>query len=205
MRNGTPGGLQQAALVLLRTLIGWHFLWEGFVKLWWPSWSRDGWPLARWTSAGYLRAATAPFAETFHALADSPWLAVLDALVAIALLLAGLSLLLGLFTQIGATIALVLLALFYVSSVPTRGVIEPGAEGNYLYVNKNLVEAAAVLVLLVFRTGRLAGLDLLLGRRRRAERRADAAPEPEGRREGEGTLELDPRDLEPDTRLEAAS
>jgi hypothetical protein len=41
-----------------------------------------------------------------------------------------------------------------------------GAEGNYLLVNKNLIEAAAVAVVLVFRTGRIAGLDLLRGRAR---------------------------------------
>ena len=39
-------------------------------------------------------------------------------------------------------------------------------EGNYLLVNKNLIEAAAVAVVLVFRTGRFAGLDLLRGRER---------------------------------------
>jgi thiosulfate dehydrogenase [quinone] large subunit len=197
MGGSAPGGLQQLALVLLRTLIGWHFLWEGFVKLWWPAWSRDGWPLARWSSAGYLRGATGPFADTFHALADSRWLPVLDVLVAVALLLAGLSLILGLFTQWGATLALLLLALFYVTAIPTRGVAEPGAEGAYLYVNKNLVEAAALFVVLVFRTGRIAGLDLLRGRRRPAPEHP--AAEAEGRRPGEGTLQLDPDDLEPDT------
>jgi hypothetical protein len=31
-------------------------------------------------------------------------------------------------------------------------------------VNKNLIEAAAVAVVLVFRTGRIAGLDLLFAR-----------------------------------------
>jgi len=168
MGSSRPGGLQQLALLLLRTLIGWHFLWEGFVKLWWPSWSRDGWPLAHWTSAGYLRAATGPLADALHTLADSRWLPALDVLVAVALLLAGLSLMLGLFTQSGATLALALLTVFYVSSIPTRGVAAPGAEGSYLYVNKNLVEAAAVLVLLAFRTGRWAGLDLFIGRRRSA-------------------------------------
>jgi thiosulfate dehydrogenase (quinone) large subunit len=168
MSSSKPSGLQQFALVVLRTVVGWHFLWEGFVKLWWPSWSRDGWPLPHWTSAGYLRVATGPFADFFHALAESRWLPALDVLVAVLLLLAGLSLMLGLFTQSGATLALVLLAAFYVSAIPTRGVAEPGAEGSYLYVNKNLVEAAAVIVLLAFRTGRLAGLDLLVGRRRSA-------------------------------------
>jgi thiosulfate dehydrogenase [quinone] large subunit len=154
-------------LILLRTLVGWHLAWEGFVKLWWPSWSRGGWPLPRWSAAGYLQSATGPFADTFRALGESGWVSVIDVVVAIALLLTGLSLMLGLFTQTGALAAFALLVLFYVSSLPTLGVIGPGAEGNYLYVNKNLVEAAAVLVLLVFRTGRIAGLDLLLADRRR--------------------------------------
>jgi len=78
---------------------------------------------------------------------------------------------LGLFTQLAAAGALALLALFYLSWLPTRGVYEPGAEGNYLLVNKNLVEAAAVAVVLAFRTGRIAGLDLLRGRGR-----AEAVP-----------------------------
>jgi thiosulfate dehydrogenase [quinone] large subunit len=101
---------------------------------------------------------------------------VFDVLIAVGLLLTGLSLMLGLFTQIGAFSALVLLALFYALYIPTYGVIVRGAEGNYLYVNKNLVEAAAVLVLLVFRTGRIAGLDLLLARRRLLKAREAVEP-----------------------------
>ena len=52
--------------------------------------------------------------------------------------------------------------------MPTSGVTVTGTEGNYLFVNKNLVEAAAVFVVLVFRTGRIAGLDLVLARPRAA-------------------------------------
>ena len=44
---------------------------------------------------------------------------------------------------------------------------QPNNEGTYLIVNKTLIEAAAVCVLLVFNTGAIAGLDLLLSRRRR--------------------------------------
>jgi thiosulfate dehydrogenase [quinone] large subunit len=178
MSSPLPNGLQQITLILLRTLIGWHFAWEGFVKLWWPSWSRGGWPLGRWSATSYLQGATGPFADFFRGLADSSWMPVFDVLIAVVLLLTGLSLMLGLFTQIGALSALVLLALFYALYIPTYGVIVPGAEGNYLYVNKNLVEAAAVLVLLVFRTGRIAGLDLLLAHRRL--RKASEAAPPEG-------------------------
>ena len=176
-----PSRTQQAGLIVLRTLVGWHFAWEGFVKLFWPAWSRGGWPLPPWSAAGYLQSATGPFADSYRALGESGWLGVLDVAIALALLLTGLSLMLGLFTQTGAASALLLLVVFYLAHVPTHGVIGPGAEGNYLYVNKNLVEAAAVLVLLLFRTGRIAGLDLLLEGRRRVAARptpdADAATE----------------------------
>jgi hypothetical protein len=48
--------------------------------------------------------------------------------------------------------------------------MQPGSEGAYLLVSKNLVEAAAVLLVFSFRTGRIAGLDLLLAGRRRPAR-----------------------------------
>jgi thiosulfate dehydrogenase (quinone) large subunit len=152
---------QQVALVVLRTLIGWHFLYEGFFKLWRPAWTRDGTMLGPWSSAGYLRAATGPFADLFHRMAASPLLPTIDHVVSIGLVLVGLSLILGLFTQAGCLGAMVLLAMFYVAQIPTHGLHEPGNEGAYLFVNKNLVEAAAVFAVFAFRTGRLAGLDRL--------------------------------------------
>ncbi len=165
--------LQQVGLVVLRTLVGWHFLYEGFYKAIAPSWSREGVPLGRWTSAGYLKgAATGPFAALFRGLADSPWLDKIDVLVVAGLLLVGLSLILGLFTQAGCVGAFLLLALFYLSAIPISGTAQTGAEGAYLIVNKNLIEAAAVLVLFAFRTGRIAGLDLL--RTRSAAARTEA-------------------------------
>jgi thiosulfate dehydrogenase [quinone] large subunit len=159
---------QQLALVILRTLVGWHFLYEGYFKLLRPAWNRGGAPLAPWSSAGYLRGASGPFAGLFQGLADSRWLSTIDTLVAVALLLVGLSLVLGLFTQAGCVGALLLLAMFYLSAIPTSGVHQTGAEGAYLLVNKNLVEAGAVLVLLFFGTGRIAGLDRLWTGRRDA-------------------------------------
>ncbi len=163
---------QRFGLVVLRTLIGWHFLYEGYFKLMLPGWTRDGVPLAPWSSAGYLKAATGPFASMFHALAESSWLETLDLVLPVMLVLVGLSLLLGLFTDAGCVGALGLLALFYLSALPLSGAPEPHAEGAYLLVNKNLVEAGAVFVLLVFRTGRFAGLDVL--RRPRVPMKAPA-------------------------------
>lgn len=155
-----PSTAQQVALVLLRTLIGWHFLYEGYFKLLHPAWSRAGEPLAAFTSAGYLSNASGPLAGLFQSLADPAWAPWIDNGVAIALLLTGLLLMLGLFTQPGCTVALLLLIAFYVSNIPLQGLPEPRAEGTYLLVNKNLIEAAAVAVLLTFRTGRFAGLDV---------------------------------------------
>jgi thiosulfate dehydrogenase [quinone] large subunit len=150
---------QQLALVSLRTLVGWHFFYEGYVKLLHPAWSRDGQPLALWTSAGYLKAATGPLAGMFHSIADASWIGSLDILVALLLAVIGTSLLLGLFTQMGCAGALVMLSIFYVSAIPV-GLSEAHAEGSYLIVNKNLIELVAVVTLLAFRTGRIAGLDL---------------------------------------------
>lgn len=150
--------LQQTTLIVLRTLIGWHFLYEGYTKLLQPAWGRAGAPLAAWSSAGYLKAATGPLAGMFHSLGSASWIGTLDLVVASLLVGVGLSLMLGLFAQTGCVGALGLLAMFYLSAIP-MGLPEARSEGTYLFVNKNLIEAAAVLVLWSFRTGRIAGLD----------------------------------------------
>ena len=158
--------LQQAALIVLRTVIGWHFLYEAYYKIWSPAWSPTGTPLPRWTSAGYLKGASGPLAGLFQRMVDAGWTPWIDRSVKMGLLLVGLSLILGLFTRIGALAALVFLSLFYLLYLPLAGVPQPGNEGTYLVVNKTLIEAAAVFVLLVFDTGSIAGLDLLLRRRK---------------------------------------
>ena len=157
-------GAQQAALVILRTLIGWHFLYEGYYKLMLPAWSADGKPLPPWTSAGYLKAASGPLARVFQWMIGAGHINWIDNTVRISLLLIGLSLILGLLTRVGLCGALFFLALFYLLAIPTAGAPQPGNEGTYLIVNKTLVEGAAVCVLLVFNTGAIAGLDMFLAR-----------------------------------------
>jgi len=160
-------GLRQILLVGLRILIGWHFFYEGYYKLMLPAWSSDGVPLARWTSAGYIRAASGPAARLFQRMLDAGWTPWIDNAVKIGLLLVGVSLMLGLLTRTGCWGALFLLAMFYLSAIPFAGVPQAGAEGAYLIVNKTLIEAAAVCVVLVFDTGGIAGLDLVLAAKRR--------------------------------------
>lgn len=153
--------LQRFSLVVLRTLIGWHFLYEGYYKLMLPGWTREGQRLNEWSAAGYLQGATGPLAGVFQELGKSTMIAWVDIGVPIALVVVGLSLVLGLFTQLGCWGGLGLLTMFYLSAIPMRGLPQTGMEGSYLIVSKTLIEWAAVLVLTTFRTGEIAGLDLL--------------------------------------------
>ena len=153
-------------LVALRTLIGWHFAYEGYYKLMTPGWSRSGGVLPAFSAEGYLRSATGPLAGVFHAMAAHAWIVhATDVAVPAGLLLVGLSLMLGLFTQLGCAGAIAFLALFYLSQPPLSGMPQSGAEGPYLFVNKNLIELAGVATVMAFRTGAIAGLDQLRAKR----------------------------------------
>ena len=91
---------QGVTLVLLRTLIGWHFLYEGYYKLVLPAWARGGTPWAmerRRISRGRDGPARRRVSRARHL--GRPWI---DLAVPIGLPLVGLSLMLGLFTRPGA-------------------------------------------------------------------------------------------------------
>jgi thiosulfate dehydrogenase (quinone) large subunit len=155
-------GFQQFCLVTLRTVIGWHFAYEGFYKLMLPGWSRTGQLVGPWSAAGYLKGATGPLAPAFHRMAENAAaMHAVDMMVPFGLLIVGLSLMLGLLTQLGCAGAMAFLALFYLSQPPFTGMPQSGAEGTYLIVNKNLIELIAVMTVMAFRTGLIAGLDQL--------------------------------------------
>jgi len=76
----------------------------------------------------------------------------------------GACLILGLFTRLAACGAVVMLAMFYLSMPPWLGVPEPPvSEGHYLWVNKNLIELIACLMLASSHVGRWFGLDAFFG------------------------------------------
>src|ERR1044071_2842440 len=77
---------QSVALIVLRTLIGWHFLYEAYFKIMSPAWSRGGGPLTPWTSAGYLQGASGPLGGIFHRLVNAGWTGWLDRSVKVVLL-----------------------------------------------------------------------------------------------------------------------
>ena len=146
--------LQQTTLVVLRTLVGWHFLYEGYTKLLYPAWGQDGVPLPQWSSAAYLQTATGPLASVSLG-RDASWIGSLDfawrlrwsrsASVSCSACYAARM-------QWRARAARHVLPLG-----DSHGRPEPKAEGTYLLVNKNLIEASAVVVLVAFRTGSSRG------------------------------------------------
>jgi len=144
-------------LVSLRVLIGWHFLYEGMVKLVNPNWS----------AVGYLLDSQGWFREIFLWFASSPGvLKAVDFLNIWGLIAIGLGLILGLFTRLSLSGGITLLAMYYLSHPPFIG-LQYGLpmEGSYLFVNKTLIELAAMAVLLVFPANRTIGLDGLFFRK----------------------------------------
>jgi thiosulfate dehydrogenase [quinone] large subunit len=141
-------------IVVLRVLIGWHFLYEGLSKLTTPGWS----------AAGYLTQSRGPFAGLFRGMAADPnVLANVNLLNKWGLTAIGLGLILGCFTRTAAVSGLVVILLFYLCNPPFVGYYYSiPAEGSYLVVNKNLVEAAALAVILVTGSGREVGLDRII-------------------------------------------
>jgi uncharacterized membrane protein YphA (DoxX/SURF4 family) len=155
-------GLRAVAIMLLRVAIGWHFLYEGLAKLLSPGWS----------AAGYLEASRWLFAEQFHRMASSP--AILRAVNLLniwLLIVAGLGLILGLFTRLSILAAMLLLALYWAANPPLVGVgLAVPTEGSYLIVDKNCVEFFALALLMALGAGRCCGLDgLIASRRKRGE------------------------------------
>jgi thiosulfate dehydrogenase [quinone] large subunit len=145
---------QSIALVTLRILIGWHFLYEGLAKLVNPY----------WTSAGYLAESKWWFGGLFINIAASPTLLTLVDYVNVwGLTLIGVCLILGALTRTATVAGIVLLALYYIAAPPFAGLsYAMPAEGSYLIVNKVLIELVALVVLLACPTGRILGVDRVI-------------------------------------------
>ncbi len=137
--------IQTIVLILLRLVIGYHFLYEGVDKLLSPN----------WTSAGFLAQANWLFSDMFHFIADSPsLLTVVDFINIWGQILIGVGLILGLFSIWAAWAGALLIFLYYVA-------IPPFVDG-FTFIDKNLFELFALLVLAVFPSSRIIGIDLLI-------------------------------------------
>jgi len=104
-----------------------------------------------------------------------------------ALTLVGACLMLGLFTRLACVGAAALLLMYYLAMPPWPGLPpNPESEGHYLYVNKNVIELLAVLMLATSGAGRWAGLDAYISAflRRRGATPQPATPQPQSEPQG---------------------
>ena len=145
---------QWITLVALRMLVGWHFLYEGVAKL----------LKGNWSAYGFLMESKWIFADFFHTLAgNATVLSVVNSMNIWGLILIGLGLIMGLFTCAAAGGGILLILLYYICNPPFVGLFYSiPMEGHYLFVNKNLVELGALLVLIAIPTQQAAGLDRIL-------------------------------------------
>jgi len=149
---------QSNLLVALRVLIGWHMLYEGIYKFVNPEWSsvaflmESQWifsGIANWITSSEVVLNTVNFLNTWG-------------LIAI-----GLGLILGLFTRAAAIAGTALLGLYYLFNPPFIGInTSVPLEGNYLLVNKTLLEAVMLLFIAVSPAARLFGLDTIIFKRK---------------------------------------
>jgi len=144
---------QGYALVLLRILIGWHFLYEGIIKAYNPSWTAKGYLL----SASILK----PF---FAWLASDSLISTIDFLNIAGLIAVGISLLIGIKVRWGCIAGILLLLMYYLAHPPFSSLPQGPAEGSYWVVNKNLIEMVALYVIYQFPLISLFGIENLFVR-----------------------------------------
>ena len=124
------------SLIILRILIGWHFLYEGVLKLYNPA----------WTSKAYLSSAEL-LKPLFQWLASNEMIHLVNNVNIFSLIVVGLSLILGYFERVGIVLGIYLLIMYYLAHPALPGSSQVSTEGSYWIINKNLIEAAALYVL----------------------------------------------------------
>jgi thiosulfate dehydrogenase [quinone] large subunit len=149
---------QAFALVALRITIGWHFLYEGGVKVLNPNWTAKAYLL---DSGGFLKGFFDQMAG------NQSLLSLLNSVNAWGLTLIGFSLLVGIYTHYSSLAGMAMLLLYYLSHPAFPGIeyLFP-ADGSYFIINKTLIELFALLVILTFPTSRIFGLQRLMIRRK---------------------------------------
>jgi uncharacterized membrane protein YphA (DoxX/SURF4 family) len=161
--------IKNFVLTAIRMAVGWHFLFEGFSKLF----------IEEWSSKSYLANATG-FLSGFY-----QWLAGSDGLIRVAdlvnvygLILIGLALFLGLFIRIASVAGVLLLVLYYFAYPPFGTSLFGSGEGHYYIVNRNFIEAM-VLLWFMISTRAGYGVSQLLRARKGATHGANPGTDPE--------------------------
>ena len=151
MKNSTQIGLKGALITLLRMSIGWHFLYEGVVKLF----------AEKWSAYSFLANTSGFLSGFYHWLSASPSLMkVVDILNIYGLIIIGLGLFLGFFVRYIAISGALLLTLYYFAYPPFGASLLGTGEGHLYIVDKLFIEAIALIyIALAKETG--FGIDLL--------------------------------------------
>lgn len=160
-------GLKNTILTIIRAAIGWHFLYEGFSKLF----------MENWSAQSYLSNATGFLSGFYQWLASGEGMVkVIDFLNVYGLILIGLALFLGIFIRIASAGGILLLVLYYFAYPPFGTSLFGSSEGHFYIVNRNFIEAFLLLwFVLSSQTG--YGISLLFRRARKEEVDNEAAPE----------------------------
>jgi uncharacterized membrane protein YphA (DoxX/SURF4 family)/phosphoheptose isomerase len=160
-------GLRKTVITIIRAAIGWHFLYEGFSKLF----------MENWSAQSYLANATGFLSGFYLWLASGESLVkVIDVLNVYGLILIGLALFLGIFIRIASIGGILLLLLYYFAYPPFGTSLFGSLEGHFYIVNRNFIEAFLLLwFVLSSQTG--YGISLLFRRRDRDDKEEHKAPE----------------------------
>jgi thiosulfate dehydrogenase [quinone] large subunit len=96
---------------------------------------------------------------------NSCFLTISDTVNIYGLMLVGLGLILGCFSRYASMGGILFLSFYYLSHPPFIGAnyIMP-TEGAYLWIDKNLIEMGALMVLICFPTSHIIGLDRYISR-----------------------------------------
>jgi len=138
-------------ITIIRAAIGWHFLYQGIIKL----------IATDWSSASYLSGTFGFLSGFYHWLAASPVrLGIVDFINVWGLILIGLALFMGLFSRWASLAGALLLSLYYFA-YPPFGITLLGSDGTTFIINQLFIETA-VLVFLFFYKEKGYGLDDVL-------------------------------------------
>lgn len=154
MRKGSNySNLQVATLVVLRLLIGWHILYEGLAKL----------LNSQWSSVGFLSQSKGMLSGFADWVVSNPAvLETVDFLNTWGLIAIGMGLMVGLLSRTAAIAGAALIFVYYLNTPPLIGYeYALPSDGNNLVVNKTLIEAIALVVIALFPTSNIFGLDAL--------------------------------------------
>ena len=126
-------------VTILRMAIGWHFLYEGAIKLF----------AEKWSAESFLTSTYGFFSGFYHWLAASPVrLNIVDFLNIWGLIFIGLALFFGLYSRWASLCGALLLTLYYFA-YPPFGISLLGGDGSVYIINQLFIEGAMLVFLFV--------------------------------------------------------